>query len=212
MKKKILAAGLASAAIAAMPVVGVFAEPQVSDTVVVTVSASCTLSSTAGGSGSQSGNNNTYSENMEVGTLKYTGGTGEEAGFGSATGATEIGIKCNDLGGWRLDATGTSSETAGEENLMIATGTGTNIATSTTTGGSNPSSWAFKVTGDSGVIVSGKDSFHAVPGSTAETVATKSTHQGTATVKTGYQVWIGNNQEADTYTGQVTYTLYNPAA
>ncbi len=183
--KKIIVAGAASV-LAVLPAAGVFAATgtSVTDTIEVTIDVSCKITATNLA--------NTYSATMTNSQLK------------SDIGGTSMTISCNDAAGWKLSAIG--SGTATNKTQMAASASGTNIATGTATSGAT-SNWAFKVTGTN---ASGYTTFKAVP-STAATVATGSTSIHNSTLTATYQVWISATQQADTYTGKVTYTLSHPA-
>ena len=185
--KKIAIAG-ASVALAALPMAGVFAATgtQVTDTVEVTINSACTITSTNAA--------NTYSATMTNGQLK------------SDFGSTEMTVNCNDAAGWHITAVGSGAD-ASDKTAMNATGSGTDIATGVATSGA-ASNWAMKVTGTG---ATGFTSFAAVP-SSATNVATGSGAVSSGTLTTTYQVFISATQQADTYTGQVTYTLAHPAA
>ncbi|MBR3132089.1 hypothetical protein IKG33_01610 [Candidatus Saccharibacteria bacterium] len=186
MKKTIIAA--ASTVMAAFPVAGVFAATgtTVTDTVQVTINSSCLITTTNMA--------NTYSATMTNGQLK------------SDFGSTSMTIACNDAGGWHVTAVGTGAD-ATVKTAMNATGSGTDIATGTATSGAT-SNWAMKVTGTG---ATGFTSFAAVP-SSATDVARQTASVSGATLSTTYQVFISATQQADTYTGQVTYTLAHPAS
>ncbi|MBR3132088.1 hypothetical protein IKG33_01605 [Candidatus Saccharibacteria bacterium] len=183
--KKIIVAGAASV-LAFLPTVGAFAATgtTVTDTIEVTINAACSITATS--------LTNTYSETMTNSQLK------------SDIGGTSMTIACNDAAGWKVTAVG--SGTATNVTQMKATGSGTNIATGTATSGAT-SNWAFKVTGTN---ASGYTTFKAVP-STAATVATSAGAVTGNAITATYQVWISATQQADTYTGKVTYTLVHPA-
>ena len=190
--KKALIAGAASVALAAMPVVGVFAadgNDTIKDTIEITIDSACSVTST--------NTENTYAVSMTNSELK------------SNIGGTVMNVKCNDTAGWQLNAVGTGTGTT--VDLLDATGNGTDIASGTATSGAT-SNWAFKVAGDS--TVAAYQNFAAVP-----TVAAKVAEGSGATDMTSgtnvtatYQVWISATQQADTYTGSVTYTLVHPKA
>ena len=174
--------------LAALPVVGVFAATgtTVTDTVQVSISSACSITSTNAA--------NTYSATMTNGQLK--------SDFGSTT----MTIACNDAGGWHVTAVGSGAD-ATDKTAMNATGSGTDIATGTATSGAT-SNWAMKV---SGTGATGFTTFATVP-SSATDVAKGTTSVSGGTLTTTYQVFISATQQADTYTGQVTYTLAHPAA
>ena len=184
---KIAIAG-ASVALAALPALGVFAATgqTVTDTVEVTIGSACliTTSPTA----------NTYSDSMTNGQLK------------SDFGSTEMTINCNDAGGWHVTAIGSGADST-DKTAMNATGTGTDIATGTAQSG-DTSNWAMKVTGTG---ATGFTTFAAVPAGATDVARGNGAVSG-GTLTTTYQVFISATQQADTYTGQVTYTLAHPAA
>lgn len=193
MKKTLIAgAGVAALAMAAVPFAGVFAEDgndTIKDTIKVTIDSACSLTST--------NTENTYAVKMTNNELR------------SDIGSTTMNVKCNDTGGWKVNASGSGS--GATVDVLDAAKDGTDIATGTATSGAT-SNWAFKVAGDG--TIAAYQNFAAVP-----TAATKiaegnaSTNMTTGTnITTTYQVWISPTQQADTYTGQVTYTLVHPNA
>ena len=221
MKKSLIAgAGAAAFAFAALPFAGVFAATStVTDEIVVNIPQSCAITTSntdsTEGIGDGAATENQYSASMQNGQLKSDiGGTDSETG---KTNANVISVACNTPTGgtaptWRLTAQG--GDFSGAEGAFVAStvmdaaGNGTDIATGTGTTGET-SNWAMKVTGGTGVTIqNGYDDFSAVPG----TVATIAEGQGSvsAAFTTLYQVYIGTSQEADTYTGHVTYTLTSP--
>ncbi len=205
MKKSLLTAGLASVAIAAMPVVGVFAASgsTVTDTVQVTINSACSITTSGNaGTGADAGAF-TYTKTMTNGQLLNTEDTD---GFGS----TAMTINCNDHGGWHVTAVGSGAD-ANDKTVMNASSTGTDIATGTAISGAT-SNWAFKVTGAVGTTTSDYHTNYAAVPSTAQDVAVSASSSAGSVINTHYQVWISPAQEADTYTGQVTYTLAHPAS
>ena len=192
MKKsiKIATLGVAALGFAAAPVLGASAADQLSpitDTVTVTINSACSLSGTGA----------TPTETMTNNQLKS-----------DLTGST-LTIKCNDAKGWHLTAVGAGDD-ATNKTAMNATGTGTDIATGTATSGA--SNWAFKVAGAK--AVEGYTTFMAIPASATDVASDVdgSIGQTGTTISSTYQVWISDTQQADTYTGKVTYTLAHPQA
>ena len=190
MKKsiKIATLGVAALGFAAMPVLGASAADTITpitDTVTVTIDSACSLSGTGA----------TPSATMTNNQLK------------SDFAGSELTIKCNDVSGWHLSAIGDGTGTA--KTSMDATGSGTDIATGTATSGAT-SNWAFKVAGDK--AVEGYKSFMAIPGEATDVASDVdgSIGQTGTTITSTYQVWISDTQQADTYTGKVTYTLAHP--
>ena len=188
MKKTLIAgAGVAALGLAVLPVLGVFAD--VTDTVTVTINGSCSVGSTT----STTGSGKTLSATMANSELKSWDADGTVGGT--------IKVSCNDASGWNVKAVGSS--TGSDKTVMVPSGSGTPIATGTATSG-DTSNWAFKVSG-TGTVTS-YQSFSAVP-RTATKVASNDSSVSEGTINTGYQVWISASQEADTYTGMVTYTV-----
>lgn len=213
MKKSLIAgAGVAALGFAAMPVLGVFAvTSSVTDQITVTIPSSCAIvSSTTGGAvGDGTTTTNTYTAQMQNKQLKSDiGATGA-----GTSGSNVLSVACNDSSAsstWKLTAVGGDGTTA--STVMKAAGSGTDIVTGTATSGAI-SNWAMKVTGATGVTIqNGFDAaaFKAVPGSA--TVVAEGTGSVSNAFTMTYQVWISETQEADSYTGKVTYTLTSPNA
>ena len=196
----------ASAALAAMPVVGVFAADyqSVTDTVELIVQTSCNMR-TGGTAASPTTTGSTWSHTTTPGHL--VGDTGEAWG---TAGSTVLTFNCNDAGGWKVTAQGVSgvSGDVTAQTFMKGASSGTNIATGEATSGPT-SNWAFKVTGTN--AVTNYTSFRAVPDA-ATPVATSTDAVTEATLTPSYRVWVSNTQKQDTYTGYVKYVLTAPAA
>ena len=188
MKKSIIAASASAVALAAMPALGAFAD--VTDTVQITIKDACSV----GGTTATTGAGKTFTEADAKNGQTYSWDATEAAGG-------KLVVSCNDASGWNIKAVG-SSEGA-TKTSMKPTGSGTAIATGTATSGAT-SNWAFKVAGAN--AVSDYTSFSAVP-ATATKVATSSATASEETYYTGYQVYVSPTQQADTYTGMVTYTV-----
>ncbi len=190
MKKSIIATGATAALLAAMPVLGAYAD--VTDTVTITINGSCSV----GGTTATTGAGVSLSETMTNGSLKTWDADGTAGG--------KLVVSCNDANGWNVKAVGAS--TGSDNTVMVPTSSGTPIATGTADSGAT-SNWAFKVSAsDSGLIVSPYNSYAAVPAS-AQKVASSGAAASSVQINTGYQVWVSATQEADTYTGKVTYTV-----
>lgn len=186
MKKSLIAAGASAVALAAMPVLGAFAD--VTDTVSVTINSSCTIGSTTATSGAGASLSDTIANG---GTKTWTAGT---------DGGT-IKVTCNAASGWNIKAVG-SGDDATVKTAMNASQSGTDIPT-TASLGSN-SGWQFQVTGTGAVTT--YNSFSEIP-ATATKVAGSEDAVSEGTINTGYTVHVSATQEADTYTGKVTYTV-----
>ena len=194
MKKSIIATGAASLALAAMPVVGAFAN--VTDTVQITIDPACSVGQTS----STSGGGKTITDTMTNSQLKSWEANGTAGGT--------IKVSCNDASGWNIKAVGSS--TGDTKNVMVPNNnSSTPIASGTATSGAT-SNWAFKVaahSGTTGVTIADGYSNYAIVPTTAAKVASGSAAISEGQIDTGYQVWISATQQADTYTGSVTYTV-----
>ena len=208
MKKSLIAgAGVAAFGLAVLPATGVFAQTlNFTDQVEVTVAAGCSFEVTDGSDQvTDLQSPRVFSDNAELGQVVTLGGTAE-------TGATveqNITVVCNSsTSGATWTVTAAGAQSAGDENKMLPTqNANTKIATSAdevTSGGT--SSWAFKIEGGSAAGDYG--SWSAVPGTTPVTVATGTASSSTdVSFAPAYRVYIGTDQQADTYTGKVAYTL-----
>ena len=190
MKKSLIATGSATVALAAMPALGAFAD--VTDTVILTISSSCSVGQTTGSP--VAGTGKTMEETAAVNSHLYTwDADGSQGGT--------LKVTCNDASGWNVKAVGSSTGTP--VTSMAASNSGTPIVTGTAESGAT-SNWMFKVAGTG--TVAGYQSWSAIP-ATATKVATGNTAVSEGAISTGYQVWVSATQQADTYTGKVTYTV-----
>ena len=191
MKKSLIAgAGVAALAIAAVPALGAFAD--VTDTVILTINSSCTVGQTQGSPATGAGK--TITQESAVNSHLYTwDADGSQGGT--------LKVTCNDASGWNVKAVGSSDGTP--VTSMKASNSGTPIITGTAESGAT-SNWMFKVAGTG--TVSGYQSWSAIPAA-ATKVASGNTAVSEGSINTGYQVWVSATQEADTYTGKVTYTV-----
>ena len=196
--KKLAIAG-ASLALAAMPVVGVFAADGTltqTDTVKVTIDSACSLatSNTSGADYTATIANGAFNTNIAGSTFTIT---------------------CNDTGGWKLNAIGAGTATGDVTKMDASTNTDSDdIATGTTLDGT-VSNWAFKVAkgGDDAAnitVTEGYTNFSAIP-SSATKIAQGTSTAGKSTITATYGVGISSTQSAGDYTGKVQYTLAHPA-
>ena len=199
MKKSIIAAGAASLALAAMPVVGVLAATSSSftDTLTVTVPGGCTLEDNAAAT---PGN---YADRAF--TAEIPAGTSAELGngFNSETGAT-MKIACNtDTGTWTITAVAANS------GDLVGSGTaaGESIAPGTALTG-NVSGWAIK-SNATGATSNPYSAYKAYVVDSGEAYSTFLTGSASATVtfNPSYQVYVSPTQEPGVYSGSVTYTV-----
>ena len=151
-------------------------------------------------------------------------------------GTTTLNVFCNDAEGFAIYSTGYTGNEIGETNSNKLVGTSTSgnatIVTGLTTSTPNPdvSNWAMKLTatGDSGdtsgtnALTIDSDTegsfgaYHTVPNSYVKVAHKNSatsmdSTNGGATLTTTYAAYISKTQVADTYSGQVIYTLVHPS-
>lgn len=193
----------------------VSADDSVVDQVEINVPISCSM--TASGM-------NSHNAEISIGTYRPD------------IGITTLKAFCNDSNGFAIYAAGYTGNEIGEtnSNKLVGTNVSSNatIATGTATsaGSSDVSNWAMKlaITGDSGdttgtnaaVIDSDAEgpfsAYHMVPNEYTK-VAHKDSATGMdaatggVTFTTTYAAYISTTQPADTYTGQVIYTLVHPS-
>ena len=191
MKKSLIAAGAASLAVAAMPIVGAFAAEQasVTDTIQLTVSPTCKMEA------------NAAAKTVNLGTSTV-------AHEYSAADGSVMTITCNAQAGWtvtaavtNLTATGTTQtipfgayETTGESVWSAQVALGGNDTTNATVGtGWNDFTAAKTFSGDPSVstVVSG-NSNAAVSG---------------LTITPSYKAYGAAHQAAGSYSGTITYTF-----
>ena len=182
------------------------------DQVSITVPASCTM----GGVGS-----NTHNATLNPGTWSGASGSDYENGIGKTT----LTVFCNDYNGFSIYAVGYTGNTAGNTNLVGAS-TSTNIATGTSTSGAT-SNWSMKVNKETDTSIAytpanmnvpvAYTSWHEVPSTYTQVAEYKASTGSSATddvkgakVNTTYAAFISSTQVADTYEGQVKYTMVHP--
>lgn len=132
-------------------------------------------------------------------------------------GETTIRVNCNDGNGYAVYAVGFTNDTEGT-NTLEGNYTGYNIPTGTGTS-TTTSNWAMKLTSVSGTsapsILSDNNgsfaSYHSVPDIATKVVSRTSNTTSPSEFKTTYAVAVSGAQPADTYTGQVKYTLVHPS-
>ena len=135
-------------------------------------------------------------------------------------GKTTLRVFCNDGEGFSIYAVGFTNNEYGNNKLTSNTlGTSHDITTGTATSG-NASNWAMKLSTDSTVtypltIVNGLDDYAEVPSSYIKAATrlsgTDANVEG-ASLATTYAAYISSTQPADTYSGQVKYTLVHPSS
>ena len=194
--KKLAIVG-ASAALAAMPVLGVFAVDPVTqeDTITITVPESCELATATGKPAS-------VTKTMSVGT------------FDNNLEGSTFSVSCNSGETWTLSANGNSDETSKNVLKGSGNGAGHDIAssaspTSNLKVNATTSDWGFKAEGTGAAVESTYQDFAQIP-TTSTKIAGGTEIDGTQTVKVTYGVAISGTQQDGTYTGKVTYTLAQP--
>ena len=184
-------------------------DDSVVDEINITVPVSCSLSGTGMNSHNAEIPNGTYQADIGTTTLKAF---------------------CNDNAGFAIYATGYTGNEIGatNSNKLVGTASSSNatIDTGTATSAGNPdtSNWAMKLTTVSSptptypiTLDNGFGSYSAVPNSYTKVAHRDSnTDIGTnaegTTLTTTYAAYISKTQPADTYSGQVIYTLVHPAS
>lgn len=196
MKKTIVAGVAASAVLAAMPVLGVFAEDITTqtDTVVVTIDPTCTFK-TENGISHANGNGTAGPGTWSGQTLsgKLTAGTSTDD-----YGSTSMTVVCNNSDGWEVTAktTALSGATSGKSIAW-------NAAHSDSVSGV---SWSVSQAADNGLAIpEGKQG--SADGASVAKLENKTTGNAGKTFKVTYGVGIADGQDADTYTGSILYTL-----
>lgn len=205
--KKLAIAG-ASVALAAMPVVGVFADTatytNIADKIQLTVSETCVMEA-----------DSALTEQIATGSIKGTavtlGGSPAVAGTEfTAVNGTQMTITCNAQSGWQLSATPTSLSAEGTGDTIPFGAYPASIVPNTTT-----SVWSAKITlGGNDIthasIASGWDSF---AGSTSGVILSSTGNTGAKdsvsglTVTPSYKAYAANNQAAGSYSGTITYAF-----
>ena len=190
MKKTTIAAGAASVVLAAMPIVGVFADQQatVTDTINLTVSKTCMMEASAA----------TGSYNLGTSTVAHE--------YAAVTG-TPMTITCNAQAGWNITATA---------NPLTASGTDQSIPFGAyATDGESVWSVALAKSGnDTGnaTIADGFADFSATTASDTVVVyangdvGEKAAVSG-LTITPSYKAFGAAHQAAGTYSGTIVYTF-----
>ena len=200
MKKKLIAAGAASLAVAAMPVVGVFAtDSSTVDWVTLTVNASCTMSATS---------SYTEAAPLSLGRAANAGST-----FGGENGVTgtAMTLSCNNTKGWNLTTTATA--------MTMTNGKDINFG-AFATGGNSVWSAQLALGGTDYNLVTLTDGWSTFAGTKTGAATTVLTNQVTGTgdgavakgingvtVTPSYKAYVATNQEAGTYKGSITYAF-----
>ena len=186
----------------------------------VTVPEACTMTST---------NDTPHTATIMPNT--YSGASGSE--YENGIGKTTLTAICNDDNGFSIYAIGyTGNQYSGENHTkLVGSTTGGAIATKAYASGDTTSNWSMKLTKitDSAESYNPQnltiqsdtegsfDTWHSVP-DTYTKVAQYHANTGSSTtdttlgvkLETTYAAYIASNQPADTYIGQVKYTMVHP--
>ena len=147
----------------------------------------------------------------------------ENGRYVSDIGTTTLKAFCNDNNGFAIYANGYTGDTLGN-NKLIGSSTSSEIVTGTATSAGSPdvSNWAMKLETNSSAtyaltLDNGFGSYSSVPSSYTKVAHRDSgTDLGTsaegATLTSTYAAYIAKTQPADSYQGQVIYTLVHPAS
>ena len=191
------------------------ADTDSTDTVSLTVPIACTMT----------GENTSHTATLDPGT--YSGATDSE--YENGIGKTTLTAICNDDNGFSIYAIGYTGNSYDSENHTKLVGQSTNSTISTKAYASEDtaSNWSMKLTKITDATVSynpqnltistGYDNWHAVP-DTYTKVAQYHANTGSSTtdttlgvkLETTYAAYISSSQPADTYVGQVKYTMVHP--
>ncbi len=221
MNKKILGAGAASAVLAAMPLLGVFADnysgATLTDEVQVTVLTSCTIATNSEGA---------------TKTIEKTVSNGSE----TAIVGTTMSITCNDGTGWHLQAKGTGG-TSNTGTSMVDVNETYRIMSVSGSGSDKGSYWGMtiyestenhnpgnskeesnpeltfktgykstKVTTDAGLSSAAYEVGALIP-SEDTTILSANDTSANLGITPIYNVHVDSHLPQGTYTGKVTYTL-----
>ena len=186
----------------------------------ITVPVACTMRGTG-----------TESHTATLAPNTYSGASGSE--YENGIGKTTLTAICNDDNGFAIYAIGYTGNSYDSENhtKLVGSNTGGTIATKAYAAGDTTSNWSMKLTKvtnpvsgdpvtynpDNLTITTGYDTWHAVPDTFAK-VAEYHANTGSSTtdttlgvkLETTYAAYIATNQPADTYIGQVKYTMVHP--
>lgn len=194
MNKRVIVTGLGVAALAAMPLLGVYAADkatmQRTDHLTVTIDKGCTFAAEA-------------ADGVDNAVILAQGASADNIH------GVVFDITCPsaaDGSSWELSAAGLNGSNklsdGGENNINSASGDLSGVA----------SNWAFKLVGTGSAQIQGSyDKYAAVP-ATSTKVATGDGTEGDSKIEAFYGVYAAAEQAPGTYEGGVTYTLTSTAA
>ncbi len=195
------------------------ADTEVIDQVRLIVPIACTMT----------GENTSHTATLDPGT--YSGAA--DSGYKNGIGKTTLTAICNDDNGFSIYAIGyTGNQYEGENHTkLIGQSTSSTISTKAYANGDTASNWSMKLTKVTDSTVSYNpqnltiqsdtegsfDTWHSVPDAYTK-VAEYHANTGSSTtdttlgvkLETTYAAYISSSQPADTYVGQVKYTMVHP--
>ncbi len=199
MKKSIIAASAASIALAAMPVLGVFAEgdptptDDVTDTITITITPSCTF--TAGGDDDEYG----YEGTNAGGSVNLNNDDATPTNIHTFT------VFCNNNSGYKVSATASAlNQTPSiSDNFAYKATLPTSSSTDTA---KKDGAWNATIGQASGGSLSIDQ---LTDGGAATDIVTLNAASATGgeTFTATYTAWIGTETPAGTYSGTIAYTL-----
>ncbi|MDO4611971.1 MAG: hypothetical protein Q4B29_00705 [Candidatus Saccharibacteria bacterium] len=176
--KKALIAGAASLAVAAMPVVGVFATTSHTDTLEITIADSCNFAGISHADG-------------VWGDAHKVSATLANNDQDQTIGSTTFGVICNNVKGWSVSATA---------GVLAGATSNTNIPALANHG--TASGYSLNISGAAGGVTAG-----TTPSAGGVIATAGAATDATAAFKVTYTASISSSQAADTYTGTVSYVL-----
>ncbi len=198
----------------------VLADDSAVSTASITVPVACTMRGTG-----------TESHTATLAPNTYSGASGSE--YENGIGKTTLTAICNDDNGFSIYAIGYTGNSYDSENhtKLVGTNSGGTIVTKAYAAGDTTSNWSMKLTKVTDATESYNpqnltiqsdiegtfSSWHSVPASYTK-VAEYHANTGSSTtdttlgvkLETTYAAYIASNQPADTYIGQVKYTMVHP--
>jgi hypothetical protein len=197
----------------------VSADTEVIDQVRLTVPIACTMT----------GENTSHTATLDPGT--YSGASGSE--YENGIGKTTLTAICNDDNGFSIYAIGyTGNQYEGENHTkLVGQSTNSTISTKAYASGDTTSNWSMKLTKVTDSTISYNpqnltiqsdtegsfDTWHSVPDSYTKVAEYHANTGSSATdttlgvkLETTYAAYISSSQPADTYVGQVKYTMVHP--
>ena len=219
MKKSIIAAGAASVALAAMPIVSTFAAVStydVRDNIVLTINNTCSLTRSGSTTGETVSGSSAFAEDGTLPTGMEISGTytaDMAAGGNGVIGVSTIGVTCNDVkNGHTLTVattplTATAASTGLSENFPTIDYSNSSVVP--TGGAAQTSGWNITVGGNTELGITADTILSAAGGSATiyPSSATLKKSVADETFTATYSVGASANQTAGTYEGSATYTL-----